>query len=361
MKKVLRSATALAAVMVAAPVAAHATDGWYGRADVGYSLDGGLDITAPLESASVANTLNGTAELNEDWNEHLGLGYAFASGWRLEGEIGHRFNDLEPHGLGLPTTDPSLSSGDVQVWSAMLNGYFDMNKGHTFQPYIGLGVGAAQVNANATSSLQHFDDKDTRIAYQAMIGTAISLGSQLALDIGYRYFTVPDLDFKGTGSLGAARSFEADYDQHAATIGLRWQFASPPPPPAPPPPPPPEVVAPVVQVCPAQDFKVYFEWDRSNLNAAAVDTINAAAARAKQCNVSTVRVVGYTDTSGSPKYNIGLSNRRAAVVRDALVAAGIPASLVATEGLGETNLDKATADGVREPLNRRTAVTISFQ
>jgi outer membrane protein OmpA-like peptidoglycan-associated protein len=114
-------------------------------------------------------------------------------------------------------------------------------------------------------------------------------------------------------------------------------------------------------VCPVNEFKVYFEWDRSNLNADAVETINSAAARAKECNVSTVRVVGYTDTSGSPRYNIGLSNRRAAVVRDALVAAGIPATVIATEGLGETNLAKATADGVREPLNRRTAVTISFQ
>ncbi|HVY02446.1 MAG TPA: OmpA family protein, partial [Caulobacterales bacterium] len=126
-------------------------------------------------------------------------------------------------------------------------------------------------------------------------------------------------------------------------------------------PPPPAEPAPPVQVCPAQDFKVYFEWDRSNLNAAANDTINAAAARAKACNVSTVHVTGYTDTSGSAKYNIGLSNRRAAVVADALVAAGIPASAITQEGLGETNLDKPTADGVKEPLNRRTAVTISFQ
>ena len=37
------------------------------------------------------------------------------------------------------------------------------------------------------------------------------------------------------------------------------------------------------------------------------------------------------------------------------------AELIATEARGETDLARPTADGVREPLNRRTAVTISFR
>jgi outer membrane protein OmpA-like peptidoglycan-associated protein len=106
---------------------------------------------------------------------------------------------------------------------------------------------------------------------------------------------------------------------------------------------------------------VYFEWDRANLNQAALDTIDAAVNQAKQCNVSGVNVVGHTDTSGRPAYNVALSNRRASVVRDALVARGIDGGAVVTDGKGETELDRATRDGVREPLNRRTVVTISFR
>jgi OmpA-OmpF porin, OOP family len=49
------------------------------------------------------------------------------------------------------------------------------------------------------------------------------------------------------------------------------------------------------------------------------------------------------------------------VVRDALVARGINAGSIRTEARGETDLAQPTRDGVREPLNRRTAVTISFQ
>jgi outer membrane protein OmpA-like peptidoglycan-associated protein len=113
--------------------------------------------------------------------------------------------------------------------------------------------------------------------------------------------------------------------------------------------------------CPTSDFVVYFEWDRSNLNQAALETIDAAVARARQCNVGGVVVVGHTDTSGSPTYNQGLSERRASVVRDALVARGIGAGSITSQARGETDLARATRDGVREPLNRRTAVTISFR
>jgi outer membrane protein OmpA-like peptidoglycan-associated protein len=49
------------------------------------------------------------------------------------------------------------------------------------------------------------------------------------------------------------------------------------------------------------------------------------------------------------------------VVRDALVARGISATSITAEARGESDLARATGDGVREPLNRRTAVTISFR
>jgi hypothetical protein len=43
------------------------------------------------------------------------------------------------------------------------------------------------------------------------------------------------------------------------------------------------------------------------------------------------------------------------------VARGIATGSIRSEARGETDLARATRDGVREPLNRRTAVTISFR
>jgi OmpA-OmpF porin, OOP family len=345
---------ALAALMAGAAGAAHATEGWYGRADVGYSTDGQTDLGIDSGGWNW-----GTSNHENDWTQHLGLGYAFQNGFRLEGELGHRFNQME-------ATTNFDQGGDVHAWSAMMNLFYDFNRGGGIEPYIGLGVGAARINMNGADDIPpphyYFDDEATVLAYQGMVGLAFAITEQLDLDVGYRYFVAEGIEFDSF-TPGGPDDGEADYEQQAVTVGLRWQFAAPPPPPVPPPPvvqspPPPPVTQPA---CPTSEFVVYFEWDRSNLNQAALETIDAAVARARQCNVGGVVVVGHTDTSGSTAYNQGLSERRASVVRDALVARGIAAGSIRSEARGETDLARATRDGVREPLNRRTAVTISFR
>jgi outer membrane protein OmpA-like peptidoglycan-associated protein len=294
----------------------------------------------------------------------LGLGYAFQNGFRLEGEIGHRFNQVEV----TPTID---AGGDVHAWSAMANLFYDFNRGGSLEPYIGVGVGAARLNYNLNdhSALAYADGEDTVLAYQGMVGFAVGLGEQWDLDVGYRYFVAngASLDARRTtgNSVLVTTPFspDMDYEHQALTVGLRYQFAAPAPPPPPPPPPlpPPPPPPPVAAACPTSEFVVYFEWDRSNLNQAALETIDAAVNRARQCNVSGTIVVGHTDTSGSTAYNQGLSERRASVVRDALVARGMAAGSIQTQARGEGDLARPTRDGVREPLNRRTAVTISFR
>ena len=361
MKKILQGATALAAVMIASP--AFATEGWYGKIDAGYGFDGSLDTDAITTAPAFGGDLN----LDNDWMEDVGIGYGFSNGFRLEGEVAHRYNSIEPGASVQP-------GGNTQVYTAMLNGIIDLNQGGTVQPYFGVGIGAARVDANAADGppnpavTRFFDDSDTALAYQGLLGIGFKASEQLTFDIGYRYLFVPNLEFAGRNG-ATARTYEADYTHQAATVGLRWQFAAPPPPvvEAPPPvveaPPPPPVVAPAPApvACPTTEFKVYFEWDRANLNQAALDTIDAAVNQAKACNVSGVNVIGHTDTSGKPAYNIGLSQRRASIVRDALVARGLDGGAIVTDGKGETELDRATRDGVREPLNRRTVVTISFR
>jgi outer membrane protein OmpA-like peptidoglycan-associated protein len=339
MKSKLMSALALAALLVGLSGPAAATEGWYARADVGYSVGGALEVN------------DTDLDFDDDWSQHLGLGYAFANNFRLEGEFAHRANDF------------SDFDGDVTAWALMANLYYDFNRGGRFEPYVGLGVGGAQIETGGVIGPISFDDDDTVFAYQAMIGVAIGLSQQWDLDLGYKYFVAPDVGVDGIFDIETPEpiSFDGDYEHQAVTLGLRYQFASPAPAPAPYTPPPAVVTPPAPVACPASSFVVYFEWDRSNLNQAAQDTINAAVQRARECNLSNAVVVGHTDTSGSAAYNVGLSERRAGVVRDALVAGGLSAGAITTQARGETDLATPTRDGVREPLNRRTAVTITFR
>jgi outer membrane protein OmpA-like peptidoglycan-associated protein len=122
----------------------------------------------------------------------------------------------------------------------------------------------------------------------------------------------------------------------------------------------------VQQQCSAlsQEFVVYFEWDRSDLtsqNAALIDQAVANIASRAECSAGSVTIVGHTDSSGGNAYNEALSVRRADVVAAALTERGIAASAITKAARGETELAKATNDGVREPLNRRSEVTIIVQ
>jgi outer membrane protein OmpA-like peptidoglycan-associated protein len=66
-----------------------------------------------------------------------------------------------------------------------------------------------------------------------------------------------------------------------------------------------------------------------------------------------IQIVGHTDSTGGPEYNIGLSDKRADAVRLALVEHGVEAGRLRSEGRGETQ-SKADNDTLAgRAINRR--------
>jgi len=106
------------------------------------------------------------------------------------------------------------------------------------------------------------------------------------------------------------------------------------------------------------DFLVFFDWNKSSITKEARKIISDAAAAYGKQKAVRIDVVGHTDTSGSPRYNQKLSERRAGAVRDELVLRGIAPAAITTVGRGETELLVPTRDGVREPSNRRAQIVI---
>ncbi|WP_137803695.1 OmpA family protein, partial [Caulobacter sp. 3R27C2-B] len=120
----------------------------------------------------------------------------------------------------------------------------------------------------------------------------------------------------------------------------------------PPPPPPPQYEA--------REFIVYFPFDQSVLTPEAQSVVMEAAKYSNDGKATKIIVVGHTDTSGSPKYNAKLSERRARAVADALVSQGVPQNVLGVDWKGESAPAVATGDGVKEPLNRRSTISINF-
>ncbi|MDB5359162.1 MAG: hypothetical protein JWO51_459, partial [Rhodospirillales bacterium] len=75
-------------------------------------------------------------------------------------------------------------------------------------------------------------------------------------------------------------------------------------------------------------------------------------------HMTQINVTGHTDTVGSAKYNQALSERRAAAVKQQLITDGVPSAEIATSGVGKSGLLVPTADGVREPQNRRAEIVL---
>jgi outer membrane protein OmpA-like peptidoglycan-associated protein len=109
---------------------------------------------------------------------------------------------------------------------------------------------------------------------------------------------------------------------------------------------------------PARTYLVFFDWDKADLTPRATDIIAQAASDSKTASVTTISVSGYTDTSGTPTYNQGLSLRRAKAVAGQLVTDGVSASEIEIHAYGETHLLVPTGPGVREPQNRRVEIVL---
>lgn len=107
---------------------------------------------------------------------------------------------------------------------------------------------------------------------------------------------------------------------------------------------------------PAREFTVYFPFNKSTLSPEARSVLAEAVSTAKQGQMTHINVTGHTDTVGSEQYNQDLSDRRADAVRKALLAEGVADDRIATKGVGKSDLAVPTADGVKEPRNRRVVI-----
>jgi len=139
------------------------------------------------------------------------------------------------------------------------------------------------------------------------------------------------------------------------------------PAPAPEPAPAPVAVAPApVVVAPTPKVMTFeaaalFAVNKAEISAQGKEKIKEyrEQARAELSEAKTIKITGYTDSSGPAEYNQKLSVRRAEAVRDYLVSLGADASKMEVAGMGEAKpiADNKTAAG--RAKNRRVEVEVT--
>ncbi len=234
--------------------------GWYLRGDIGFSNQSVKDIHYGRESAySDLTSFNQQSSFNSAGIFDLGVGYQFNNWFRADVTGQYRGNSnfvatdlLAGTSSGAPYTGIDNYSGSKSEWVVLANGYVDLGTWWCVTPFIGAGVGMANVTiknftdtgANTIpGSTASFASAPTgskwNFAWAAHAGLAYKVNPGLTLEFAYTYMNL------GEGQTGVLTTFDGtttnnrfnfkDITSHDLTFGARWAI-EPTPDYAPPPP-----------------------------------------------------------------------------------------------------------------------------
>lgn len=196
MKSLILTAAAAAALITAsAPGASWAADdnSWYVRGDAGATFSGRIEGT------------NGPRSDN-GWTVDVGAGKSLGNGWRADGQILY-LNNKGKSGFG-----------DTKVTAGLASVYYDFLPDSQWRPFVGAGIGIAQVKVDGGSALSPHGDKTT-FAYQVGGGISHPFNERLTGEIAYRYLGAPSVKFGAAGD-----RVNGDFGASLVTVGLRYKF-----------------------------------------------------------------------------------------------------------------------------------------
>jgi len=290
----------------------------------------------------------------------LSLGWGFSNGIRLEIEGSYRTNEVDSANGAAGLAGPGGHGGRQDSYGLMGNALVDLVRIGPFLPYVGVGAGYLVTSFNDLSgrpgngSLRlRGDDTGGAFAVQGIagIGFVIDQVPGLTLTAEYRYLeslgpSIPVSYVNAAGATVLSGKADTESRNQSFLLGLRYAFNAPAAVPA-------AVAAPIA----ARSFLIFFDWNRADLTARARQIIGEAA-EAARAQPTRLEVAGHADRTGTPQYNLALSRRRAETVAEELVKRGIARQDISITALGETQPLVPTADGVREPQNRRVEIIL---
>jgi OOP family OmpA-OmpF porin len=367
----LAIAMALASTALATPALAR-DKAWYVGVEGGAMIveDIHFDIGATPDAAKVDH--------NYGYDVGGTVGYDFGM-FRIETEVAYKSANVDAftssqripafNAAGaLTSAGPGTygyAGGKTTALSFMLNGMLDFGDDDGLQGFVGGGVGVARVKADKYALNRYgsfLNDSDTVFAWQAIAGIRAPITDTIDATLKYRFFNADKIKLVDV----TGRTLDGRFRSHSIMGGFTMNFGEPPAPPpvevVPPPPPiapppPPEQPPVVTTPCSPGPFIVFFEWDKSDITPEAASILDNAISQYANCGNAQVMLAGHADKSGSAKYNVGLSQRRADAVKAYFVAHAVPDSVISEQAFGESKPRVDTADGVREVQNRRVEIT----
>lgn len=335
-----------------------------------------------FDSDTIGGGNDNFGSLNVDNDDSVGASLAIGkpiTSWLNLELFGFYFNpDQDLNGQG---------AGDADLYGFGLDALFFPAR-DTFPVYgiLGAAWGKKDVGFSSINGTNVGDDADADFL-DAGVGYMYTLndyGLKVRAEYRYRYTTVDSADVLGAGYE------DARYDDHIVSVGLQVPIGAPPQAPAPAPAPQPtgpqdsdgdgvidandqcpgtprgtEVDArgcPIEKKAPIVLKGVTFEFDSSKLTAQATNRLDNVVDALEASPDVNFRVDGYTDSIGTDRYNLDLSQRRVDSVRSYLMNHGITSSrITGTQGHGESNPVATNETAAGRAQNRRVELNVTNQ
>jgi opacity protein-like surface antigen len=179
--------------------------GWYLRGDLGYNISSKTGLTARDQ---FGNSVSESFDLDKNFVPSVGIGYQFTDYLRADVTGSYSKQDLD----GFPA--------EARIWDMMANGYVDLGNFAGFTPYLGGGLGFANVRYSFDTGSGDFkSDDDYRFAWALMAGVGIDVASNIKLDLGYRYGVISSGDVISGNGITIS---DKDIKSHQLRAGIRF-------------------------------------------------------------------------------------------------------------------------------------------
>jgi opacity protein-like surface antigen len=221
------------------PIPQIVVKGWYLRGDIGYSNQ----RVESLDNALYA-TYDSVDTVYKDFDGApffaAGIGYRWNHWFRTDvtGEYRSKsdFDGLDIAVIG-PDTIPDNYTAKKSEWVALLNGYLDVGTWHGITPFVGGGVGAANVKISdftdvgvTVDSVAFGDDhSEWNFAWALYAGLGFEVTDALTVELAYRYLDLGDgqsgdlVTYLGGNAVDNPMKFE-DITSHDVKLGVRYTF-----------------------------------------------------------------------------------------------------------------------------------------
>lgn len=187
-------------------------------------------------------------------------------------------------------------------------------------------------------------------------GLGYKVNKDFDINAGYRYINTQATDTENVSFQGPVVGLSYRFGGHKTVAPV----ATPAPAPVYTPAPAPVVEAPVYQT-PKLDYyvqSIYFDSDQDVARADQYPNLTAAVNAANQYSQDQVKLLGNADTDATPRYNVGLSERRVQYVAQYLVNNGVSADRFIGIANGDTKPVASNATEAGKAENRRVDVYI---